>query len=84
MTGRDGNSSPGEPPDIKPPVNRSTSAPQGKTTINQEPQVAKIAFVVTDALREKARYLAGSRRSSGRHRQDHRLRRQDPAQAFPR
>jgi hypothetical protein len=54
-----GNSSPGEPPDIKPPVNRSTSAPQGKTTINQEPQVAKTAFVATDALREKARYLAG-------------------------
>jgi hypothetical protein len=54
-----GSSSPGVPPDIKPPVNCSTSVPQGKTTINQEPQVARKAFVVTDAVREKVRYLAG-------------------------
>src|SRR5580704_3047121 len=54
-----GSSSPGGPRDIKPPVNRSTSAPQGRTTINQEPPMSKIAFVVNDALREKARYLAG-------------------------
>src|SRR6267142_6970695 len=37
----------------------SPSVPQGKTTINQEPQVARKAFVVTDAVREKVRYLAG-------------------------
>src|SRR3984893_16998345 len=54
-----GSSSPGGPGAIKVPVNRSTSAPPAKTTINQEPQVAKTAFVVNDALREKARYLAG-------------------------
>src|SRR6266446_1398339 len=54
-----GSSSPGVPPDIKPPVNPSTSVPQGKTTIHQEPQVARKAFVVTDAVREKVRYLAG-------------------------
>src|SRR5258705_12934729 len=54
-----GSSSPGVPPDIKPPVNPSTSAPQGRTTIHQEPHMARTAFVVTDALREKVRYLAG-------------------------
>src|SRR6266481_5963129 len=54
-----GSSSPGVPPDIKPPVNPSTSAPQGRTTINQEPHMARTAFVVTDAMREKVRYLAG-------------------------
>jgi len=54
-----GSSSPGGPRDIKPPVNRSTSAPQAKTTIHREPHMAKTAFVVNDALREKARCLAG-------------------------
>src|SRR6267143_377263 len=54
-----GSSSPGGPRDIKPPVNRSTSAPQGKIAINQEPHMSRTAFVVNDALREKARYLAG-------------------------
>src|SRR6266436_6430043 len=54
-----GSSSPGAPRDIKPPVNRSTSAPQGKIAINQEPHMSRTAFVVNDTLREKVRYLAG-------------------------
>src|SRR3984893_2522137 len=54
-----GRSSPGAPRDIKPPVNRSTSAPEGRTTINQEPHMARKAFVVNDVMREKVRYLAG-------------------------
>src|SRR2546429_7413244 len=54
-----GSSSPGEPRDIKPPVNPSTSAPPVKTKINQELQMARTAFVVNDALREKVRHLAG-------------------------
>jgi hypothetical protein len=47
------------PQDIKPPVNPSTSAPAGRTKINQELQMARTAFVVNDALREKVRHLAG-------------------------
>src|ERR1700730_1375034 len=54
-----GRSSPGAPRDIKPPVNRSTSAPEGRTTICQEPHMARTAFVVNDAMREKVRHLAG-------------------------
>src|SRR5258707_1309505 len=55
----DGSSSPAAPRDIKPPVSPSTRAPQGRTTINQEQHMARTAFVVTDALREKVRHLAG-------------------------
>src|SRR5882762_7313894 len=55
----DGSSSPAVPQDIKPPVSRSTRAPQGRTTINQELHMARTAFVVNDVLREKVRHLAG-------------------------
>src|SRR5439155_20196251 len=55
----DGSSSPAVPQDIKPPVSPSTSAPHGRTTINQELHMARTAFVVNDALREKVRHLAG-------------------------
>src|SRR6201993_4493558 len=54
-----GSSSPGAPPSIKPPVNHSTSAPEARTAINQEPPMARRAFVVNEAMREKVRYLAG-------------------------
>src|SRR6516164_340596 len=54
-----GRSSPGAPRNIKPPVNPSTSAPKGRTPINQEPRMARTAFVVNDAMRERVRYLAG-------------------------
>src|SRR6202158_2756075 len=54
-----GSSSPGVPPDIKLPVNRSTSVPTGKIAINQEPHMARTAFVVNEAMREKVRHLAG-------------------------
>src|SRR5438445_10093217 len=54
-----GSSSLGAPRDIKLPVSRSTNAPELRTTINREPYMAKTAFVVTDAMREKVRYLAG-------------------------
>src|ERR1700738_620940 len=54
-----GSSSQGAAQLIKPRVSRSTSAPPGGTMINQEPQVARTAFVMNDALREKVRHLAG-------------------------
>src|ERR1700682_6115623 len=54
-----GSSLPGVPRDIKLPVNRSTSVPTGKIAINQEPHMARTAFVVNEAMREKVRYLAG-------------------------
>src|SRR3981189_1503274 len=54
-----GSSSPGAPRDIKRPVSRSTNAPELRTAINREPHMARTAFVVTDAMREKVRYLAG-------------------------
>src|ERR1700736_1395576 len=57
--GDDGRSSPAVAQDIKPPVSRSTRAPHGRTTINQELHMARTAFVVNDALREKVRHLAG-------------------------
>src|SRR5712692_7138663 len=40
-------------------VSRSTNSPPGGATINQEPQMARTAFVVNDALREKVRHLSG-------------------------
>src|SRR5215472_3588885 len=49
----------GGPRCIKPPVNRSTSAPKGGTTINQEPPMARKRFAVDEATSEKVRYLAG-------------------------
>src|ERR1700730_9071214 len=55
----DGSSSPAVPQDIKPPVSPSTRGPHGRTTINQELHMARTAFVVNDALREKVRHLAG-------------------------
>src|SRR5467141_2302256 len=54
-----GRTSPDAPRDIKPPVNCSTNAPERRTGINREPHMARKAFVVTDAMREKVRYLAG-------------------------
>jgi hypothetical protein len=54
-----GSSSPGAARDIKPPVNRSMSAPPGRTTINQEPHMSRQAFAVNEAVRERVRYLAG-------------------------
>src|SRR5438046_9580827 len=54
-----GSSSQGAAQRIKPRVSRSTSSPPGATMINQEPQVARTAFVMNDALREKVRHLAG-------------------------
>src|SRR6266550_4723056 len=41
------------------PVKASTSAPKARTTITQERHMARQAFAVNDAMREKARYLAG-------------------------
>src|SRR5438874_3752447 len=52
-----GSSSPGAPHGIKLPVNRLTRAPERRT--EREPQMARKAFIVTDAMREKVRYLAG-------------------------
>src|SRR6266436_8899798 len=54
-----GRSSPGGPRCITPPVNRSRSAPKGRTTTNQEPHMARKPFAVNDAVRERVRYLAG-------------------------
>src|SRR6266478_1620655 len=54
-----GRTSPDAPRDIKPPVNCSTNAPERRTGINREPHMARKAFVVTDAMREKVRYLDG-------------------------
>src|SRR5207244_5901538 len=42
-----------------PRVSPATTAPTGITMLNQEPQMSRQGFVVNDALREKARYLAG-------------------------
>ena len=63
---------------------RSTSAPKPSTPIIQERHMARKAFVADEATREKVRHLAGSRCPSGRHRQDHRLRPEDAAQAVSR
>src|SRR5882672_1720677 len=54
-----GRTSPDAPRDIKPPVNCSTNAPERRTSINREPHMARKAFVVTDAMRERVRHLAG-------------------------
>src|SRR6516165_8736280 len=54
-----GRPSPAAPQGIKPPVNPSTNAPKGRASINQERHMARPPFAVTDAVREKVRYLAG-------------------------
>src|SRR5437660_10236922 len=54
-----GNSSPAAPRDITLRVSRSTSAPTSRTKTNREWQMARTAFAVNDAVREKVRYLAG-------------------------
>src|ERR1700719_3505602 len=54
-----GRASPGAPRCTKPLGNRSTSAAKGRTTINQEPHMARKAFAVNDAVRERVRHLAG-------------------------
>src|SRR5205085_11097823 len=43
----------------KPPVNRSMSAPPASSEINQDPPMARRAFVVNEAVHDKVRYLAG-------------------------
>src|SRR6266853_5398595 len=54
-----GRASPGAPRCIKPPVNRSMSGPKGRTTVNLELHMARKAFAVNDAVRERVRHLAG-------------------------
>src|SRR5436305_14322848 len=54
-----GRASPGAPRSIKPPANRSMSAPPPTTEINQDPPMARRAFVVNAAVRDKVRHLAG-------------------------
>src|SRR3954452_5819325 len=54
-----GSFSPGAARSIKPRVSPSTSVPPGRTAIHQEPSMARTAFAVNDALRERVRYLAG-------------------------
>src|SRR5229473_2769026 len=54
-----GSSLPGVLRHIKPPANHSTNAPKGRITISEDPPMARKAFVVNDAMRERVRYLAG-------------------------
>src|SRR6202045_2670634 len=54
-----GRASPGAPASSKPPVNRSMSAPPASSEINQDPPMARRAFVVNAAVRDKVRHLAG-------------------------
>src|ERR1700732_113517 len=54
-----GRPSPGARRCIWAPVKASTSAPKGRITITQERHMARQAFAVNDAMRERARYLAG-------------------------
>src|SRR5262249_12487134 len=54
-----GKPSPGGLRSIKPRVNRLTSAPAARTGIDQSPAMARKAFVVNEAVREKVRHLAG-------------------------
>src|SRR5215468_3730939 len=44
---------------MMPPGNRLISGLRRRAKTNQEPQMTRKAFVVTDAMREKVRYLAG-------------------------
>src|ERR1700756_792298 len=54
-----GRPSPGAPRRIMSRVNPSTSAPTGRAKITEGPPMARKAFAVNDAMREKVRYLAG-------------------------
>src|SRR5262249_26526468 len=54
-----GRPSPVVPRCITPPVNPSASAPKGRSAIVQGPPMARKAFAVNDAMRERVRYLAG-------------------------
>src|ERR1700752_3751411 len=54
-----GRPSPGAPRSIKPRINRSTSAPTTRAEIDRDPAMARKAFVVNEAVREKVRHLAG-------------------------
>src|SRR5580704_741449 len=54
-----GKPSPGGPRSIKPRVNRLTSAPAARTGIDRGPPMARKAFIVNEAIREKVRHLAG-------------------------
>src|SRR5947209_8864244 len=54
-----GRASPGAPRCTKPPANRSMSAPPPTTEINQDRPMARRAFVVNAAVRDKVRHLAG-------------------------
>src|SRR5437763_8462797 len=54
-----GKPSPGGPRSIRHRVNRSTSAPTARTEIHRDPSMARKAFVVNEALRDKVRHLAG-------------------------
>src|SRR5215831_19582455 len=44
---------------MMPPGNRLISALRRRAKTNQEQQMARKPFIVTDAIREKVRYLAG-------------------------
>src|ERR1700752_2396428 len=54
-----GRPSPGAPRSIKPRINRSTSAPTTRAEIDRDPAMARTAFLVSEAVREKVRHLAG-------------------------
>src|SRR6516165_9479065 len=54
-----GKPSPGGPRSIKRRINHSTSAPPVGTEIDQAQPMARKAFVVNEATREKVRHLAG-------------------------
>src|SRR5438445_6428571 len=54
-----GRASLGAPRSIKPPVNRSMNTPPPTTEINQDRPMARRAFVVNAAVRDKVRHLAG-------------------------
>src|SRR5882762_3298353 len=56
---KDGSSSPGARHCIRLRASRSTSAPTGSTPINQEQAMARQAFAVNEAVRERVRHLAG-------------------------
>jgi hypothetical protein len=53
-----GSASPDATPSIKPPANLSTNAPAVRSGIAEDPTMARTAFVVDKAMREKVRYLA--------------------------
>jgi hypothetical protein len=54
-----GSASPDATPPIKPPANLSTNAPAARSATAGDPPMARTAFVVDEAMREKVRYFAG-------------------------